>query len=334
MTQAIRCVGLSLGLIDSRSGSPEVNPPDATVLRGLSPVIESRRGVLAEQPGVVCALFRDVDSAVECAVAIFEKLDALETSSPAPAALVARIAIESGEIELDGRQLGGALHDTLTVLQTHTPNLSIVIGRNAALALDVGWASRTRPLMQGALQSNGFAGLEAHELDALSGAVEMPWRVDATTHQEATVVADLNDAENGGLFSAIELIVAGVARRLSPSDCPYSIGRDTRCNLVLSCAEASRLHATITYDQSRFYYVDSSRNGSYLLTSSGEELFVHQERHWLVGRGAISPGTPVMNQTGELIRFICEPARLGEPRYVGVAVMGGLIPEPGTTVRR
>lgn len=307
MTTTIRCIGLAIGLVDTREAR-QVHRAEASLQQQLRTLIEQRGGVFVEQSGTLSALFREVGAALETAVAMFERIDALDQSGPAPSGFVARIAVDSGEIELDGKRLHGALRDQLAALLVRTPNLSITIGAAAAPLLDPAWSSRTRPLSVEA--SEDAAGIAP-------GAVEMPWRLDATTHQEATVLAEAMEAAGTALFSSIELVVAGVSRRLQASDCPCTIGRDTRCDVVLSAGEASRLHATIEYDHNRFYYVDNSRNGSYVLTSAGEELFVHRERLWLVGRGAISPGAPVMQQSGELVRYICEPYRrdtTGVPR--------------------
>lgn len=92
---------------------------------------------------------------------------------------------------------------------------------------------------------------------------------------------------------------------LTPGDCPLLLGRDKSCGLKLDGDVASRIHARIEFDQGRFYFVDDSRNGSYLLTPHGDDVFVHRSRLPLLGRGVISPGATLVKQTGELVHYRC-----------------------------
>ena len=80
--------------------------------------------------------------------------------------------------------------------------------------------------------------------------------------------------------------------------------------LVVQGEAVSRLHGRIEFEKEKFYYVDESRNGTYVLTHDGTEVKVLAERVLLVGDGVISPGMPVMKQTGQVIRFNCSPIRL------------------------
>ena len=93
--------------------------------------------------------------------------------------------------------------------------------------------------------------------------------------------------------------------QLSAADCPLTLGRDKSCGLRLDGDVASRVHARIEFEAGQFYFVDDSRNGSYLLTPAGEDIFVHRERLPLMGRGVISPGATLVKQTGELVHYRC-----------------------------
>lgn len=93
--------------------------------------------------------------------------------------------------------------------------------------------------------------------------------------------------------------------QLTPTDCPLTLGRDKSCGLRLDGDVASRVHARIEFEAGQFYFVDDSRNGSYLLTPAGEDIFVHRERLALMGRGVISPGASLVKQTGELVHYRC-----------------------------
>jgi hypothetical protein len=113
-----------------------------------------------------------------------------------------------------------------------------------------------------------------------------------------------------GVFSNLALKVGERTRMVLPPECPISVGRSKTCGLVLRGDEVSREHGRIEFVNDKYFYVDESRNGSYVLTQDGTEVHVLKERIMLVGDGVISPGVPVLKQTGEVIRFRCVPVQL------------------------
>lgn len=104
--------------------------------------------------------------------------------------------------------------------------------------------------------------------------------------------------------------------RVAPDQCPFTIGRDASCSLVLGGPNISRLHARILHDQGYFMFQDESRNGTYLIVG-GEEVFVHGGRFPMTSAGIISPGVPLSEQAGEVLRYACDssprPAAAGFP---------------------
>lgn len=115
---------------------------------------------------------------------------------------------------------------------------------------------------------------------------------------------------NDGVFLTLVLRVRGVLQNFRSSDCPILIGRDKSCGVQISSEDASRVHGRIEFEKEKFYYVDDSRNGSYVLTGNGQEILLRHEKIALAGEGAISPGAPLSKQQGEVVRFTCMPSRL------------------------
>jgi hypothetical protein len=113
-----------------------------------------------------------------------------------------------------------------------------------------------------------------------------------------------------GMFADIKIKIGDQQRVIHPPECPITVGRSKTCGLVLLGDSVSRLHGRIEFEKEKFYYADESRNGTYVLTHDGSEVKVLTERIMLVGDGVISPGMPVMKQTGQVIRFNCSPVRL------------------------
>lgn len=119
-----------------------------------------------------------------------------------------------------------------------------------------------------------------------------------------------------GVFLTLTLRVRGIPHTVRSSDCPILIGRDKSCAVQVSGDTASRVHGRIEFENEKFYYVDDSRNGSYVLTASGQEVLLNREKIVLVGEGAISPGAPLSQQTGEVVRYVCTASQL---RMAGLA---------------
>lgn len=113
-----------------------------------------------------------------------------------------------------------------------------------------------------------------------------------------------------GVFLTLTLRVRGVPQTFRSSDCPILIGRDKSCGVQVSGEKASRVHGRIEFEKEKFYYVDDSRNGTYVLTGGGQEILLKHEKIVLAGEGAISPGAPLSGQSGEVVRFSCTPSRL------------------------
>jgi hypothetical protein len=112
------------------------------------------------------------------------------------------------------------------------------------------------------------------------------------------------------VFSTLTLRVRGIPQTLRSSDCPVTLGRDKSCGVAVTSDTASRLHGRIEFENGKFVYADHSRNGSYVLTAAGEELYLLDEKIVLIGEGAISPGAPLSQQTGEVVRYLCQSSKL------------------------
>lgn len=137
---------------------------------------------------------------------------------------------------------------------------------------------------------------------ALQTVLELPWRDNAATYREATLF--VSSRVPAGQHQALRLTRRGSSVLVRPADCPFTIGRDAACALGIGGPNVSRLHGAVLHEGGKFHFRDDSRNGSYL-TSGGTEVFVHSERFPLVSEGVISPGAPLVEQTGDVIRYLC-----------------------------
>ncbi|HUP92568.1 MAG TPA: FHA domain-containing protein [Solimonas sp.] len=113
-----------------------------------------------------------------------------------------------------------------------------------------------------------------------------------------------------GHFTELTLRVGRSTRTVNPPDCPISVGRSKTCGLMVQGDSVSRVHGHIDYKNDKFYYVDESRNGSFVLLQDGRELRITGENVVLAGDGVISLGLPINDQVGEVIRYHCMPLKL------------------------
>lgn len=113
-----------------------------------------------------------------------------------------------------------------------------------------------------------------------------------------------------GLFAELSLKAGSKVRQVTPPECPLTIGRSKTCGLTLEGDDVSRVHGRIEFINEKYFYVDDSRNGTYVLTQDGSEVRLQKEKLLLVGEGTISPGVPVLKQKGQTIRYRCIPLKL------------------------
>ncbi|HSW12508.1 MAG TPA: FHA domain-containing protein [Solimonas sp.] len=182
------------------------------------------------------------------------------------------------------------------------------------------WTFRLAGLVTSVPQ-NGVAALREFVAQFKPGEINPPPRPSARSdlfilpigehvEDQETRMAGLSAGGGDGLFLTLTLRVRGVPQAFRSSDCPILIGRDRSCGVQVSGDKASRVHGRIEYEKEKFYYVDDSRNGTYVLTGNGQEILLKHEKIALVGEGAISPGAPLSQQTGEVVRFSCSSSRL------------------------
>lgn len=111
----------------------------------------------------------------------------------------------------------------------------------------------------------------------------------------------------GHVVGALKLTLhyGGEARRLSPADLPFVIGRNEECHLVVGAAFASRQHARVEYRRGKFVLVDESTNGTYVAHGDGEAemAYLRNEPFALLGTGRFWLGSLPEDQDSEPVQF-------------------------------
>ena len=117
---------------------------------------------------------------------------------------------------------------------------------------------------------------------------EILWR--GETAQLTTVGPKLAEVPRSSLKLALG---TEIVERSSDAMQPLQLGRSADCSLVVPGESASRKHATITSRGGRFYLIDHSTNGTWVLQANGDELVVHRDEVLLVASGHIRLGDPI-----------------------------------------
>lgn len=85
-----------------------------------------------------------------------------------------------------------------------------------------------------------------------------------------------------------------------------TIGRSEENDLIIKGNLISRLHSRIELSRSKFMLVDQSTNGTFVLTSDGEQSFVRRDSMQLSGKGMIGLGRVPEESSPQVIHFACD----------------------------
>ncbi len=83
----------------------------------------------------------------------------------------------------------------------------------------------------------------------------------------------------------------------------FVFGRSSECDLVVQSEFASRQHARIVFRKGKFVLIDQSRNGTFVKSQGGKELYIQGEEVPLSGSGFISLGKSASVSNAHMIYF-------------------------------
>jgi len=115
---------------------------------------------------------------------------------------------------------------------------------------------------------------------------EVLWQPDEATNMLPTVGFGTSTSRKRRLtlrFQGTDIII-GEGRKTA------TLGRSDDNDVVVQGNLISRLHARVEVSKDRFTLVDASTNGTFVLTSAGEELYIRRDSAPLIGEGVIGLG--------------------------------------------
>lgn len=101
----------------------------------------------------------------------------------------------------------------------------------------------------------------------------------------------------------IELFYRGDIHFCRISETPFTLGRDSECNMTIEDDMVSRQHCVLGYTEGKFTLTDQSTNGTYIRFGRSKPIRLHNETMLLTGTGCFKLGGMVDLEDELLIHF-------------------------------
>jgi adenylate cyclase len=127
---------------------------------------------------------------------------------------------------------------------------------------------------------------------------ELLWLQDDATRMQTGILQHQTNRDAGRL-----LLVCGDQRVELPGDVSKAVlGRSASAEVTVDETLASRQHASVEYRKGKFFLIDQSLNGTYVLHADSSESFIRREMS-LTGQGKISLGRPFREKPVNVVDF-------------------------------
>ena len=101
----------------------------------------------------------------------------------------------------------------------------------------------------------------------------------------------------------LQLRHVGKVQRLTQANVGVFLGRDASCEVLVADRMASRVHARIELRRDKFYLIDQSTNGTFVMVRGEPEMVLRREEVMLRASGQIALGHSVSDASAELVEF-------------------------------
>jgi hypothetical protein len=105
------------------------------------------------------------------------------------------------------------------------------------------------------------------------------------------------------VLSVLELKLGDHVLEINQTRPTVTMGRQEHNDLEVIDTRVSRSHARIEYRKGRFFLIDHSTNGTYMMTAAGEGVNLKRSEIELEGSGVITLGRKVSPDSPKIIHF-------------------------------
>ena len=224
----------------------------------------------------VMSTFASVDEAMGAAVMMQSRISA-ESKQDDRIPVSIRVGCHFGPVVQEQNDIFGAAVHTANRMTSQAKARQIVISGETVEKMSPQLAEQTRQIDVATVRG---------KMDEVA-LYELLWNP-----EEATSMLPTIEWENRGRNKVSRMLLSFRDQTVEISDSRKSanIGRADDNDLVVKGNLISRIHAKVELRRGKFFLVDQSTNGTFLLTLRGEETFVRRDSTELHGEGTIGLG--------------------------------------------
>ena len=239
----------------------------------------------------VMSVFEDPSAAADAAAGMQERISSGLVVQGKSIAI--RVGFHFGPVivEADGDVYGDAVNTAARMAGQAKAGQTLTTSATSEKLSDV-WKASTRQIDRAAVKG------KKDEIDM----IELLWQREDVTRMSTSFKPSGGETKKARLF----LRYRDQAVEVNELHSSVVMGRADENDLVVKNTLISRLHARIELRKGNFVLVDQSINGTYVRTSSGEELFVRRDNYPIKGSGIIGLGQRLAPESPDAISFNSE----------------------------
>ncbi|HEX2668743.1 MAG TPA: adenylate/guanylate cyclase domain-containing protein [Gammaproteobacteria bacterium] len=239
----------------------------------------------------VMSVFDDPNAAADAASGMQERISAGLVVQGKSIAI--RVGFHFGPVivEADGDVYGDAVNTAARMAGQAKPGQTLTTSATMDKLSDI-WKASTRQIDRAAVKG------KKDEIDM----IELLWQREDVTRMSTSFKPTAETTKKARLT----LRYRDQSVEVNELHSSVVMGRADENDLVVKNTLISRMHARIELRKGNFVLVDQSINGTYVRTSSGEELFVRRDNYPIKGSGIIGLGQRLAPESPDAISFQSE----------------------------
>jgi adenylate cyclase len=239
----------------------------------------------------VMSVFEDPTAAADAASGMQERISAGLVVQGKNVAI--RVGFHFGPVivETDGDVYGDAVNTAARMAGQAKAGQTLTTAATMDKLSDV-WKASTRQIDRAAVKG------KKDEIDM----IELLWQREDVTRMSTSFKPTTSETKKAKLM----LRYRDQSVEVNELHSSVVMGRADENDLVVKNTLISRMHARIELRKGNFVLVDQSINGTYVRTSSGEELFVRRDNYPIKGSGIIGLGQRLAPESPDAISFQSE----------------------------
>ncbi len=257
----------------------------------MSNVVSRNHGVVIKTIGdeIMCT-FPTAEAAATAACEMNRRLDDdITGKAPELEPLSIRIGLHFGSAILEG----GDVHGNAVIVAARMASLAkadqIITTQDTVDQLSEEMRIKTRLIDHSPVKG---------KKDAID-IFELNWQDDVTAM--STDVLEHNQSN-----SVMRLTYKGNLAVLNEKQPGLVLGRSVGCDMAINESRASRQHVKLECRRGKFFVIDQSTNGTYILPQGGTEVFLRREELPITGSGEISLGCPFSKSPTDVVSYCVE----------------------------